>query len=619
MAHVATVDFETYYDKDYSLTKMTTQEYILHELFQVMGVSVMVDDRPPKWIPGTEPERIEDALTKLIDLCPVWVAHNAMFDMGIMSLRYGLHPQLVLDTRMMANAIDKPYVKSASLATLARHHDLPAKGTAVVDMKGRRLETLSEQELNAYGEYCAHDTWLCRQLFNKYKKQLPNKELLAIHAVVEMFTHPTLEIDPAPLDAALAEEEQKEADVLAQVGGFTKQDINSNVRLKAALIMLGVNPPEKLSLKTHKWTPAFAKSDLEFVAILDHEDPAVRALVNARLTLKSNILKTRSERLKRLSLLGPMCAPFVYYAAHTGRLGGTDSLNLQNLPRGSKLRQALKAPKGHKIVAADLSQIEARLTAWLAKEDKILASYRAKEDLYCALATDIFNRPITKADTAERFVGKVAELSLQYGAGAATLGLMLRTSGQTLPPDLDISKLCDKTVDVYRQGHPKTVGLWRKLDHYIESVMMHVKASPLKLGPLTIEHERIRLPNGLYLHYSELARSMVESVYGNEVTTVTKTTYYYGGARKVLYGPKLLENVIQALARIVLRDHWLYLSKYYRIVLQVHDELVAVVPDSMVERAVEDFTCVMSVPPTWAEDLPVACEVSVGQNYLEAK
>lgn len=633
---VCTIDFETYYDQDYSLSKMTTQEYIEDPRFQIMGFSVMQDDSAPKWIVGGDMDRMGQVLRWLNARHKGWTAQNSLFDFSILAHHFDVHPEIMLDTRSMGNALLKPFTKGASLAVMAEYFRLPPKGDALASFKGRRLETLDEHDLFRMQEYCCHDTWLCRQIYKRLRPDIPNHEIMAIHRVLEMFTKPGLILNPAPLEEALEEERQRQADVLDAIGGFTKADLNSNDRFAAALTIMGVDPPRKISPRTKKPAYAFARKDLEFLALLDHEDPCVVALVEARLAVKSNLIETRAKRLQALAALpsGKLRVPTVYYAAHTGRLGGTDGLNLQNLTRGSKLRQALCAPEGYKIVAADLSQIEARMTAAFVGEQHILQQYRNKEDIYSHLATMIFGRDVNKEEhPAERFVGKVAELSLQYGAAEKAFELMLRTSGQALPRDLPINQLAYRTVGIYRKGHPATVTAWALMDRILKTVLFQgasgssVVSDPrvqytdglLCMGPVKFYRGRIYLPNGMGLVYNQLGYRPTQRVIDNALVDHNMFSYVYNGGVSSIYGAKVLQNIIQALAAIALREYWLHLSKAYRIVLQVHDELVAVVRDDSVERAVQDIRHCMSTPPAWMPDLPVACEIKVGQNYLEAK
>ena len=148
--------------------------------------------------------------------------------------------------------------------------------------------------------------------------------------------------------------------------------------------------------------------------------PQFQHVWDARKAVKSRIAETRAQRfIDATHDDGTISVPLRYYAAHTGRFGGTEKINMQNMPRNSELRKALCAPPGHLVFVADLSNIEARMLAWLADEDDLLAQFAAGDDIYSNLATEIYGRPINKHDDpTERFVGKTAVLGLGYGMGA---------------------------------------------------------------------------------------------------------------------------------------------------------------------------------------------------------
>jgi hypothetical protein len=199
-----------------------------------------------------------------------------------------------------------------------------------------------------------------------------------------------------------------------------RDQLMSNKQLAKVLEGFGVVAPMKISPANGKQTYAFSKTDEEFKALLEHDNVTVQAIVAARLGVKSTIEETRTERFIGIAKRGSMPVPLRYYAAHTGRWGGDDKLNLQNLPRKSPLKYSIIAPDGYVVLDSDSSQIEARTLAWLAGQNDLVEAFDKGEDVYCIMASAIYGRQITKADERERFVGKTTILGC-IGAGSMVL------------------------------------------------------------------------------------------------------------------------------------------------------------------------------------------------------
>jgi DNA polymerase len=372
-----------------------------------------------------------------------------------------------------------------------------------------------------------------------------------------------------------------------------------------------------------KETYAFAKTDLDFIALQEHPDPVVQTLVTARLGLKSTLEETRTASLLRVADRGRLPIMLNYYGAHTGRFSGGDKLNLQNLPRGGVLRHALRAPEGHKIISCDSSQIEARMVAYLAGQADLVQWFREGRDVYSEFATTFYGRKITKADKLERHVGKAAILGLGYGMSADKFGLTLKRGKPPVDiPEEDIERL----VRTYRTGYHQIVKLWGECGYALSSMVAGRKG---RIGNiLTYDADGILLPNGMKLRYHGLSatdrnftyiqdrrmfdRAMKARLDGSQ-TDIGKGQVP-GQSR--IYGAMVVENVTQALARIVVAEQMLAIQDAgYHVAFQVHDENVCVVPEDKAEQAEKDIVAIMSTAPTWAPDLPVACEAGTADNY----
>ena len=374
-----TIDFETYYDKDYSLRKITTEEYIRSDMFEVIGVGVKVNDEPTEWASGTH-EEIYDYLHSFDWQGSMVLAHNNMFDAAILNWRYNIRARLLGCTLCIARALHGVEV-GGSLAAVADRYRVGTKGTEVLDAIGKRRADFSEQELDAYGDYCINDVDLCYELFKLMGKSFPKSEIHLIDKTLRMFVEPVLELDAELLADHLTDVKERKQSLL-DATGVAKKDLMSNPKFAALLEAQGVTPPMKESLTTGKQTYAFAKTDAGFKALLNHDSPEVQALATARLGLKSTLEETRTERFIAIASRGKLPVPIRYYAAHTGRWGGDDKINMQNLPSrgvdGKKLKKSIIAPAGYMLVDCDSSQIEARVLAWLAESARPCASVRQR-------------------------------------------------------------------------------------------------------------------------------------------------------------------------------------------------------------------------------------------------
>ena len=355
-----TVDFETYYDKDFSLRKMTTEAYIRDPRFEVVGVGVKVNNDATEWASGTH-EELKEYLHTFDWGTSVLLCHNTLFDGAILSWLFDVHPRVLADTLCIARALHGVEV-GGSLHALTQRYGLGTKGTEVLDAIGKRRLDFSDAELDKYGDYCINDVELTYKLFNVMGRGFPKNELRLIDCTLRMFVEPVLELDLGLLEQHLEDTKQIKEDLITS-SGVTKKELMSNPKFAELLEGLGVIPPTKTSLTTGKETFAFAKNDEQFKALENHSDSRVQALVTARLGTKSTLEESRTERFIGIAKRGLLPVPVRYYAAHTGRWGGDDKINIQNLPsrgvNGKKLKNSMLAPEGYMMVDCDSSQIEA--------------------------------------------------------------------------------------------------------------------------------------------------------------------------------------------------------------------------------------------------------------------
>ena len=621
-----TLDFETFYDSKIKLgfKHQTTEEYIRDKRFEVIGVGVKFDGGEAKWVTGTK-----DEITKYLSTLP-WddstvLCHNMLFDGAILSWIYGIKPKALRDTLCMARALHGVDV-GGSLASLALRYGIGVKGDEVVAAEGKRRVDFTKEELDQYGRYCVNDVDLTYNLWKLLAENFPQKELDLIDMTIRMFTEPVLTVDDQMLEDRL--------DILAfdklimyrRVGEVIKiedpveimKKLNSNKQFAYVLKSLfGIDPPMKISPTTGKPTLALAKKDEGFLALLEHENEEVQMLCSVRLETKSTLEETRCQRFLDVAKRnrGRIPIPLKYYGAHTGRWSGTDKVNFQNLPSRDKKKKTLKnaicPPDGYMVINCDSSQIEARILAWLAGQDDVVEQFAKGEDVYSIFASEVYNMPITKANPEERFVGKTCILGLGYGTGAPKLQHTLATA-QPISVKIDDEE-SKRIVKIYRDKNKQIVKLWREGDKMLEGLYTWSSESSEfdygEHGVVKVDKTGIRLPNGLYIRYPELEKKTDEG----------KTHYVYKSRRGEipLWGGSIVENVVQALARIVVGEQMLAIQQRYRVVLTVHDAAVCVVPETEQNEALAYIIECMSTPPSWGKDLPITCEASVAHSYGE--
>jgi len=605
-----TVDFETYYDKDYSLSKMTTEEYIRDSRFEVIGVAVKVNSNETEWASGTK-EQIAAYLDTFDWANSMVLAHNTMFDGAILSWQFDIHPRALADTMHLARALHG-VESSASLKKVAERYGVGVKGTEVVRALGKRRLDFTDNDLSLYGDYCINDVDLTYKLFSIMAKKFPMKELKLIDLTLRMFTEPTLDLDLGLLEMHLENVKDRKDQLMIDAGITDKKDLMSNPKFAEMLKSLGVEPPVKTSPTTGKETFAFAKNDEAFKALLDHEDDRVQALVAARLGTKSTLEETRTQRFIDISRRGKLPVPVRYYAAHTGRWGGDDKINLQNLPsRGPNakaLKKAIIAPEGDTIIEADSAQIEARVLAWLAEQEDLVSAFTNKEDVYKKMASTIYGVAVDDVTKDQRFVGKTTILGAGYGMGALKFQGQLKTFGFDMP--LDEAR---RVINIYRDSNWHISHLWRDAQNMLRYMAQGDRYDFGRSGVLKVDPTKkaITLHSGLPMFYHDLFAQEEEK----------GPQYYYkvrAGAKKI-YGGKVVENVCQAIARCIIGEQMLRIAKKYKVVLTVHDSIVCCVPDAEVADAVAFVEESMRWTPSWAEGLPVDCEAGTAKSYGECE
>jgi DNA polymerase len=610
MPQIITIDLETYYDREYSLSKITTEEYVRSPQFETIGFAYKIDDGPTIWVPK---QGVANTLRAINWSDKLVLCQNTAFDGAILSWLYGVQPQGWLDTLGMSRALF-PHEKSHSLGAQTKRAGIGEKGTEVLNALGKHFSDFSSEELHKYGNYCINDVNLTYKLFNKYMRMgFPKIELKLIDLTLRMFIEPRLRLDKELLKAHLIEVVDRKEELLDNLeykfGG--REDVRtmlmSNDKFADALRSIGIKPPTKISKITGKEAYAFAKTDEEFKELAEHNDLEVQILVAARLGNKSTIEETRTARFIDMADRGNFPIPLRYYGAHSGRWSGQDSVNLQNLPsRGSnanKIKRSILAPEGYVIIDCDSAQIEARTLAWLAGQTDLVDAFENGKDVYKIMASAIYNKEIQEITKEERFVGKTTILGAGYGMGAQKFSAQLKSFGLSI----DESE-AKRIIDTYRRTYSKITELWRNAEEGLKALLFNNTLQVDMQNIISvIPHKGFSLPNGLFIQYPELAKVMEKDK--------LKWRYMSKGLPVFIYGGKVVENFTQAVARIIVGEQMLRIAKNYRVVLTVHDAVACIAPEEEKEKAIAYVEECMSWRPKWAQGLPLACKSGVGKNY----
>lgn len=652
---IIVLDFETAWSRaEYTLSKSTTEEYVRDPRFKAWGLcwKEVGTEGHAVWVRGEHIKRwaasIDWSRTAIL-------AHNAQFDVTILSWVYDVKPVFIFDTLSMARALRGVEVGN-SLATLAAAFELPPKGKAVHSTDGM-LDSIPfhvEQEL---ADYCRHDTYLCEQIFERLLPGYPVKELKLIDMTLKMYTNPLLVLDKEMLAQAI-DEERVARESLLQKLGMVEATLASNPQFAQALKALGVHPPTKTSKTTGEETLALAKNDAHFQALLNHENEDVALLCEARLKVKSTSERTRAQRFLEIAERGSLPVPLSYYGASTGRWTASkgSAINMQNLKRGSFLRKAILAPDGFVIAVGDLSQIEPRVLAWLADYDNLLDIFRAGGDPYALFGSQMFSIPGMTKDShpVERQSAKSALLGAGYQLGWASFAAQLLTGflgaapkrysreeakqlGVTGPDvqkflswdenikkmeeiahtctDLELAIHClaaKAIIDKYRTASAPVVAFWELMGQLIEHSLYKGKEYTHKC--LTFRKEEIILPSGMAVRYPDLRPDQDEK--GR-----VQWSYADGkdGKRTKLYAGKVTNNVVQGTARCVMTDGMLRIGKRYPVCGTVHDEALCVAPESEATEAKEYLLACMTIEPKYMPGIPLAADGGVNKRYGLAK
>lgn len=642
----------------YTLSKMTTEEYIRSPLFKAFGAGYKYygrDETPIYLTNPFLPKLFADVDWSRTAVC----CHNAQFDAAILAWIYGIKPAFIFDTLSMARALRGLEVGN-SAAKLADDFGLPPKGRAVYSSDGMfELDSVTEQEL---ANYCKHDVWLCEQFLKRLLPGYPAKELRLIDATIRMFTEPQLALDADLLKEAIDEDNVLRSRLLGNLGRVDSE-LASDQLFAETLRAVGVEPPTKISKTTGKVAFAFAKNDALFQQIVNGDNEDAVLLCEARMKVKSTQERTRAQRFLDISgrADGLLPVPVNYAHTRTLRWGAAkgSNINMQNLKRGGKLRKSIVAPPGHTIVAGDLSQIEPRVLAHLSGFTELTAIFASGKDAYAEFGKTMFGIPDLDRDRYPelRQSSKSALLGAGYRLGYASFASQLLVGFLGAPPvrydrafmkQLGIGKaeaiafcegkqgaarlarmadiphtcteqellvhcVCAKTIiDRYRATSEPIVAFWGFLDKMVATVLSVPDAEPVVYKCLTFKPGQIILPNGLPIRYDNIKCTADE--FGRP-----QYTYWNGKTDKPLHSGIVAENVTSGTARCVIGDGMLRVQRRWPVCLTVHDELVIVVKDAEVPEAKGWVKEQLTVPVGYLPGIPLDATIGADRSYGNCK
>lgn len=637
-----TIDYETYYDKEYSLSKkdMTTEKYIRDPRFKVHGAGIKINNGPSRWVTADKLPAVFEALElHKHAMC----GHNLQFDGAILAWHYGIYPALYIDTLALARAVVGPTLGRFGLKYVAQYLCNMTKRSGLENTMGKVQLTQREEERlanycvgavdttpNKDGYYEAGDTEMTWAILSRMLPVFPKQELKALDWTIRTFTRPELLLDTDMLAEYYHEVLEEKEQALVDAGLTDKKMLMSNPKFAEALKNLGVKPPTKVNAKG-KVTFAFAKTDAGLRELQDHPNPKVQTLVAARLTNKSTIAETRALAYWDASRRGAWPAAYNYSGAvtthrYSGNKGGGG--NPQNLSRGSKLRKAIYAPEGFVIGVADLSQIECRATLWFGmqfsggngEEAKALKVMAEGGDIYSWFGSKIYGVQISKkTHPLERQIAKSAVLGLGYGMGKDRFMDYCLQSGITMD-----EHLAADIVALYRSTFTGVKRFWRHCQQAVAGMVegVYETAIPATDLPVLVTGRApltgapgLRAPSGLWIKYPGLTRDPEGQLIYTSKSVETK-----------LFGGKIAQNIMECVTSELMRNQCTEIDKLYPVKMTTHDELVCLVPECDAKPEMggngtfaEYVEEVMTRPIPYMPGLPVGIESDTAIRYGDAK
>lgn len=644
-------DFETYFDKQFSLKKFSYPEYIFDPRFSIHLLGVDDGGKHSFIIAKDIPRYLKSVKGRDV------IGHNLFFDAAILAWKFNWRASRYIDTLALANHYLGPAKESGSgkndLDNLAAKLGLKLRKKDMSFMVGVKEPTPGD--LLRLEEYLGTDLSMTRQVAGKLLPHLANPEfeLWLIDHTLRMYLDKPLAVDPKKLASTRTLVQKLRAERI-RASKTTEATLASNpqfaAELRKRLTLAHISLPMKRGKKG--MIPALAKDDPAFLKLAESPILNISNLVRGRLVVRSsaNVL-ARLATMERFIERG-IPVHLVYYGAHTGRwssAGGFNFLNLTSPDRANDpvdriiaaaIRDSIIPGKGEVYVSADAAQIEARVNAWLAGEVSMNEAFAKGQDIYSDFISDVLGERIHKPTGKEpksvqahltlmRGAGKIAVLGLGYNMGVDKFFQQMRSKSPALAKLIDAGKIdlkfAGKVVETFRRKYKHIANLWGVMDTAFKEVF--AGGGDRTVGPLrfTLIDETtvgIHLPSGRIMYYRNLRweKRIGSMTYvdfnGKRVSRSGQTSYElkYGTGKKV-YGGLLVENVVQSMSRdiLVIALHRAELSKY-PVVLHVYDSITVRVPKAKAKKALALLEGMLSKAPPWAKGLVLGAEGHIAGN-----
>jgi DNA polymerase bacteriophage-type len=619
---VVIIDYESYYDDTFTLSKMSTESYIRDSRFEAHGAAI-------KWGPDTAARWYDERQLRYILKQEDWsdtflIAWHAQFDGLILTHHYDVHPKMWSCPMSMARMIHGSS-QSVSLENIRKLYGMPGKTTPYNLFRGKHWNEMTRDVQDQVARGAEDEVESIWQLFQRFAKNFPLEEYEVIDTVIRMFVDPMLTADMDMLAKLWTDERDAKIRRRTALGLVDDKELSSAAKFTTLLEAEGVEVEYKPGKKGP--IPCFAKNDEFMQDLMEHPNERIRTLAEARIGAKSTLLQTRAETLGWMGKRGPLCVYLRHCGAGTLRPSGGDGANWLNFKRGSTIRRSIMAPPGYLLAPVDSSQIEFRVGAYLAGQEDVLDQLRRGEDPYVDIASEFYQEKIYKPAKNDprrlemeqkRGAGKQAKLMCQYGAAGAQFRKTAKAGLYGPPIDMTIED-ANRFVKLYRDMSPamcaKNTGYWAQAERMLARLG---GGPPIEWGPLTVKDHKIFLPNGTYMVYDSLEYHRPDS--DEEARDFERDGYWRVKAKhgwKKMWGAKLTQNICEAVSRVIVTQAMIRIKRIgFRTLNHPYDELLLLIPDdSKAEENLQLCMSEMKRTPDWLPGLPLDCEGALNVRY----
>lgn len=608
---IVTIDFESLFTDDYTLKKLSTEAYIRDKRFEPHGAAIKWSaDTPARWYDARQLEFVlkQEDWSDTAILC-----HHAQFDGFILSHWYHVEPKLWLDTLSMARLLLGNHL-SVSLDSVRAFFGLPNKRTPYEKFKNKHWHELDEATQIELADGCCDEVESIWTIFCKLAKQFPRSQYEVVDCLIRMFVDPVL-VGDTEFFARVWQAENNKKQKYLKYFDVSEAEFQSAEKFAGLLRAFGEEPAFKNGKNGEIY--AFARTDEYMQSLLEHEDPYIASLAQARLGIKSTIQQTRAETLGFMSTRGPLAIYARAYGARTTRPSGGDKSNFLNMKKvdpdmpkldtNATLKEGICAPDGYLLAAVDASQIDCRLANTVAGQWDVVENFRNGGDPYVGVATEFYGYLVNKKDhPKERQLGKVVELQSGYGSGGEKIRHTLRTKAGIVISEADGLK----ARDAYRSTHPAVEQMWRDGGRMLARL---AGGPPIQWGPVELRNNRMWLPNGCPIIYDTLEYHQDQETFEEGWRVKTRKGW------EKLYGAKLFAEMIQGLTQTVVSDAMVRINRAgIRTLNFTYDELLLLIKrDGHEQKALEFCLQEMKRTPEWLPGIPLDAEGGLSERYAK--